>query len=208
VKTDHRVTLDDLMRALWEKFGKPGGRLDGYVDNPYTTDDVRRTLGEIAGDQTFADDFFRRYIQGREVVDYESLLARAGLVWRPLSSTRASIGVVRLQEASNGVRLAAASPFGSAIYRAGLDRDDVIVSVDDVAVRDAASFLRVLDRYKPGQAVPVAFERNGRRQTTSVTIEEDRRRELVPAESNGATLTDAQRRFRATWLSSAARNSF
>src|SRR5678816_1651033 len=62
VRTDQRVTLDDLMRALWEKFGKPGGRQIGYVDNPYSIDDVRKTLGQIAGDQTFADEFFRKYI--------------------------------------------------------------------------------------------------------------------------------------------------
>jgi predicted metalloprotease with PDZ domain len=208
VQTDHRVTLDDLMRALWAKFGKPGGRLAGYVDNPYTSDDVRRTLGEIVGNQMFADEFFRRYIQGRDVVDYETLLAKAGLVWRPVSSSRASIGVLRLQEVPNGVRLAAASPFGSAAFNAGLDRDDVIVAVGEVDVRDAAGFSRSIERYTPGQSVPITFERNGRRQVASVTIEEDRRRELVPAENTGVTLTEAQRRFRTMWLSPSPRNSF
>jgi len=37
---------------------------------------------------------------------------------------------------------------------------------------------------------------------------EDPRLELVPIEETGQPLTDAQRRFRELWLSSAARNSF
>jgi predicted metalloprotease with PDZ domain len=208
VQTDHRVTLDDLMRALWQKFGKPGGRLTGYVDTPYTGDDVRQVLGEVSGDQAFADEFFRRFIQGHELVDYESLLARAGLSWRRVSPGSASMGLLRIQDGAVGVRLAGDTPMGSPAYVAGLDRDDVIVALGNVAVRDASGFLRALSSYKPGQRVPVSYERHGERQTTTVLVEEDPRRELVPLENSGGSLTDAQRRFRDAWLSSAARNSF
>jgi predicted metalloprotease with PDZ domain len=207
-RTDQRVTLDDLMRALWQKFGKPGGQLAGYVDHPYSNDDVRMTLGEITGDQSFADDFFRRYIQGHDVVDYESLLARAGLLWRRVSPGRASLGLVRLQDGPAGARIVTATPMGSPAYAAGLDRDDIIVALGDVPIRDASGMLRALEREKPGRRVPLTFERNGQRQTTMVTLEEDPRRELVAAEEAGATLSEAQRRFREAWLSSAARNGF
>ena len=50
-RTDSRVSLDDFMRAMWERFGRPGGRREGYVDRPYTIDDaetgfeVRRAAG-------------------------------------------------------------------------------------------------------------------------------------------------------------------
>ena len=207
-QTDHRVTLDDLMRALWQKFGKPGGQLTGYVDHPFTNDDVRTTLGEIADDQSFADDFFRRYIQGHDVVDYESLLARAGLLWRRIRPGGASIGLVRLQDGPAGARLVSATPMGSPLYVAGLDRDDIIIALGDMAVRDASGMVRALEREKPGRRLPITFERNGQRQTATITLDEDPRRELVPVENTGATLTDAQRRFREAWLSSAARNGF
>ncbi len=206
-QTDQHVTLDDLMRALWQKFGKPGGQRTGYVDHPYSIDDVRNTLGELAGDQSFADDFFRRYIQGHDIVDYESLLARAGLLWRRISPGRASLGLVRLQDGPGGALLLA-TPMGSPAYAAGLDRGDVIIGMGDVAIRDGSGILRALEREKPGRRVPITFERNGQRQMTMVTLEEDPRRELVPAENTGATLTEAQRRFREAWLSSAARNGF
>jgi hypothetical protein len=52
------------------------------------------------------------------------------------------------------------------------------------------------------------FERRGARVTSVIRLVPDPRVELVTAEETGQTLTDAQRRFRAAWLNSAAGNSF
>jgi predicted metalloprotease with PDZ domain len=207
-QSDSHVTLDDLMRALWQKHGKPGGRLGGYVDNPYSNDDVRRALGEVSGNQAFADDFFRRYVQGHDLLDYEPLLERAGLLWRPVKPGAASIGLLRMQDAPRGAQIVAPAPLGSPAYAAGLDREDVIVAIADASVRDSAGLQRALSGYKPGQRVAITFERNGQRSTTTVTLEEDPRRELIPIERTGRSLTDAQQRFRDAWLSSASRNTF
>jgi predicted metalloprotease with PDZ domain len=81
-RSDGRVTLDDYMRALWNKFGRSASRRPGYVESPYTLADLRATLAEVAGDAAFATQFFARYIEGHDVVDYARLLARAGLVLR------------------------------------------------------------------------------------------------------------------------------
>ena len=81
-RSDGRITLDDYMRALWNKFGRSASRRPGYVDSPYTLADLRATLAEISGDAAFATQFFTRYIEGRDVVDYARLLSRAGLVLR------------------------------------------------------------------------------------------------------------------------------
>ena len=56
--------------------------------------DLRDVLADVSGDRAFADDFFDRYIQGREVVDYEPLLARAGLAAAKAQS-RAAPGSAR-----------------------------------------------------------------------------------------------------------------
>ena len=70
------------MRAMWTKFGKPGGPAEGMVGRPYTMQDARDCLAEVSGDREFADEFFDRYIQGRDVVDYAALLEKAGLLLR------------------------------------------------------------------------------------------------------------------------------
>ena len=103
-RTDSRLSLDDFMRAMWRKYGKPGGSREGYVDHPYTIADAEATLAEVSGDRAFARDFFARYIQGHEVADYARLLARAGFVVRKRNAGRAWLGDVRL-ESRSGVRV-------------------------------------------------------------------------------------------------------
>ena len=76
------MSLDDFMRAMWRKYGKPGGSREGYVDRPYTIADAEATLAEVSGDRAFAREFFARYIQGHDVADYARLLARAGFTVR------------------------------------------------------------------------------------------------------------------------------
>ena len=73
-RTDGKVTLDDFMRALWTKFGLSAAKTAGLVETPYTIDDLKATLGSVAGDAAFANDFFARYIEGRETADYGACL--------------------------------------------------------------------------------------------------------------------------------------
>jgi predicted metalloprotease with PDZ domain len=201
-RSDGKVTLDDFMRAMWRAHGKPGGRVPGVVDHPYTTADARKALAEVSGDSAFADDFFARFIQGRDVVDYRRLLARAGLVLRPSSPGQAFAGDLRLQDGQNGVLISAAVPFGSPAYDAGLERDDRIVSIGGRDVTSAADVDRVIRERKPGDHLPLVFLRRGQRVAASVRLIEDPRQDLVPGEQLGQPPSDAQRRFREQWLSS------
>jgi predicted metalloprotease with PDZ domain len=86
-RSDGRVTLDDYMRALWTRFGRSAAARPGYVASPYTLADLRTTLAEVSGDAGFATDFFERYIEGRDVVEYARLLSRAGFLLRPRTSS-------------------------------------------------------------------------------------------------------------------------
>ena len=206
-RSQGKVTLDHFMRALWQKHGRPGGRVPGTVDHPYTVADARAVLAEVSGDAAFAEDFFARYIEGREVVDYRRLLARAGFVLRAASPGAGFAGELRLQDGADGVRVNAAVPFGSPAYNAGLERDDVIVSVGGAPASSAVDVDRAIRSGKPGQPLPIVFTRRGERVTATLQLVADPRQDLLPAEQAGATLTADQRRFREAWLSS-ARNAF
>ncbi len=81
-RSNDRVTLDDFMKLLWERHGRPGGGVPGYVDRPYSFEDVKDALATVSGDDRFADTFLARYVRGHEVPDFAPLLARAGLVLR------------------------------------------------------------------------------------------------------------------------------
>ena len=207
-RTDGQVTLDQYMQALWQKYGKPGGRASGYVDRPYTMTDLKDTLAAVSGDARFADDFFARFIQGRDVVNYGRLLARAGFALRLAAPGRAFAGQLRLQDVRGRPRVTAAVPFGSPAYQAGLERDDVILAVAGRDVTSAADFGRAISRRRPGDQVAILFERRGQRVTGMLRLVEDPRIEIVRAEAAGRTLSEEQRQFRDAWLRSPARNLF
>ena len=81
-KSDGKITADDYMRALWARFGRPGQKEPGKVATAYSIDGLKETLATVSGDRNFANDFFSKYVEGRDVVDYTRLLARAGLIMR------------------------------------------------------------------------------------------------------------------------------
>jgi predicted metalloprotease with PDZ domain len=203
-RSDGKVTLDHFMRALWQQFGKSGQRTPGYVERPYTMGDLEATLASISRDAAFANDFFSRYIQGHEIVDYARLLGRAGLVVRPRHPGAAFMGDVDLQ-GGDGVRVTQSVPFESPAYKAGLERDDVIVSIGGVTANAPEDVTNALSQHKPGSSVPIVFRRRGKEISGNLRLVEDPRIEVVPAEQAGQSLTEGQRRFRQQWLSSGRR---
>ena len=199
-RSEGLIGLDDYMRAMWRVHGKPSGTVPGVVETPYTLADARMRLAEVSGDAAFADYFFTRYIVGREAVDYGPLLERAGLVLEKRSPGQASLGSVRYEYSSDGARLAASSPFGSPVYAAGLDRGDLLVSLDGEAIRSAEALQQVLERRRPGDQISVTFVRRGERVPITVTLvlQEDPELQIVEDRS----LDAAERTFRASWLAS------
>ena len=96
-------------------------------------------------------------------------------------------------------------PLGSPAHKAGLARDDEIVSLGGTRVSRAAEVEAITVASKPGDRVPVVFARRGARLSAQLELVENPRIEVVTAEDAGQTLTDDQRRFREQWLSSAGR---
>jgi predicted metalloprotease with PDZ domain len=191
-----RVSLDDYMRAMWRAHGRPGGREPGLVARPYTMADARARLADVS-DQAFADRFFDRYVEGREIPDYARLLEPAGLVVRPRSAGTAWTGVTvdasgRVTAPQNLV------PWGTPAFDAGLAHGDVIVTVDQRPFSLAA-----FERQRPGDRVALEVRQpGGRIAVLTLTFGEDPRLDAVPVETAGGTLTGPMRAFRAAWLGS------
>jgi predicted metalloprotease with PDZ domain len=201
-RTQGRVTLDHFMRELWTRYGRPGGPHPGLVAKPYTMDDLQSTLASVSGDEAFAREFFRRYIEGHEVVDYAALLGAAGIALRPLAPGQPSVGPVRLLDSPSGVRVATAVAFGSSLYEAGIDRDDVIVAVGGRAIATVTAWNEMLQSRKPGDSAPIEFRRRSGMGRGTLKINQDPRVQAVPLEKTGQALTSGQRAFREAWLNS------
>jgi predicted metalloprotease with PDZ domain len=195
------ITLDHYMRAMWVRYGKPGGPAEGVVGHPYTIEDARSCLADVSGDRAFANDFFDRYIQGREVVDYETLLGKAGLLLRKRNPRRAWIGPLRLSVEAGSARVSSPTIEGTPAYAAGLDEDDEVTMLDGEALRSAAQVEEILRRHKPGETLHVRIRRDRAPLDLVITTAEDPRLELVPAEGN-RPLTLSERTLRDAWLKS------
>ncbi len=196
LRTRFDASLDDFMREMWRAHGKPG--------KPYTLDDVRATLGRVAQDPAFAAEFFERYIAGRDVVDYDALLAGAGFVLRRAAPGRPTLGRVRLEFRDGHALVASPTLIGTPLYEAGIDRGDRILTLDGRPVAAEADVAAVLAAHAPGDAIAITFEQRGRTGSATLTLAEDPTLEVVTFETAGRPVTDEIRAFRAAWLGSRA----
>jgi predicted metalloprotease with PDZ domain len=198
-RSNGMLSLDDFMRAMWRAHGKPGGPEPGLVAKPYTLKDARDRLAEVSGDRAFADEFFDKYIEGREAVDYARVLQRAGYLFRKRNPGAAWIGQLSID--GNGT-IASLVGWGTPAFEAGLDQGDVIVDVEGKPMSGGA-LQAALKTKKPGDRLTITFKRRGGATgTATITTKEDPACEAVAIESAGGTLTPAQQAFRDAWLGS------
>ena len=202
-RSNGKIRGDDYMKALWARFGRPGQKEAGKVASAYSIDGLKETLATVSGDRNFANEFFSKFVEGRQLVDYTALLARAGLVMRKRAPGRAFAGLVELSAGGSALRVNGLVPWESPLYRAGVAEDDQLINIAGTALTSMASWDRALARHKPGDRVPLRFvRRSGETVNGTLVLDEDPRIEILPIEKTGGTLTDDQRRFRESWLSS------
>ncbi len=158
-RSNGKLSLDDYMQAMWRVHGKPGGPQPGLVAKPYTLADARARLAEVSGDRAFADEFFDKYVEGRDVADYARLLLRAGYVLKKRNPGAAWLGPGESRRQQRDDQHPDC-PGARHAFDAGLDQGDVIVDVDGKAM--AAGVLQAaVKARKPGDRLTVTYKRRG-----------------------------------------------
>ena len=192
------LSLDDLMQAMWQDFGKP--------EIPYTLPDLENTLAEVTGSPDFAGQFFERYIYDGKLIKLDSLLERAGFLLRKVNPERAAIdwGDSKIDFSGGTARVVKNTLIGSPLYNAGIDRGDLIREMDGQELNDARTLNRVLAAHNPGDTLRVTYRSLGDEYTSKIKLIEDPRLELVTFEQAGREVTDEVQRFRDAWLGSRA----
>ncbi|RYF15708.1 MAG: M61 family peptidase, partial [Flavobacteriales bacterium] len=197
LRAEFKLTLDDYMRALWKAHGKP--------EIAYTMLDLEKVLAQLTKSPNFATEFFRDYVHGTAKNDYAKLLLNAGLVLRKANPNKAYAGFGRVNF-ENGKATLGQTIQGTPAYDAGLDVDNVLISLDGVEIKDQAGLTQVTDNHKPGDVVEVKYSYRGMEKTTKLTFSEVPTLELVSIEKTGGTLTPAMQTFRDNWLNSQIKN--
>ncbi|MDR2788392.1 MAG: PDZ domain-containing protein [Candidatus Accumulibacter sp.] len=146
--TSGRVSLDDVMRALWRRFGQTGiGVGDG---------DIRSIAEELSG--LALERFFAQTIHGTRDIPLGKLLAPFGirLAW---GKSRAPALGVKTGNEGDKLRLATVYDGGPA-QEAGLSAGDTLVAVEGLRVT-AGNLDALLSRRKPGDVLTIhAFRRD------------------------------------------------
>jgi predicted metalloprotease with PDZ domain len=150
-KTAGRVSLDDVMTALWRRHGQTGVGVD--------EDTVRQIAEELSGAKLKR--FFASAVDGTDDLPLKRLLARFGvaLAWESEKAGQtASLGVKTAAEGKE-VRLATVYD-GGAAQAAGLAAGDLLVAIDGLRATPA-SLDQLLARRSPGDLLAIhAFRRD------------------------------------------------
>jgi predicted metalloprotease with PDZ domain len=198
LRSKYDKTLDGFMRAMWSKFGSHQGNYTPL--RPYTTDDLRITLGEYTGDAKFANDFFANYVQGRQAIDYAPLLARAGMLLRLAAAGQATLGPIALSYDSTGATVRAPTLENMSFYNAGIENGDRILELDGKPLTSFTALQQLNAAHKPGDAVSIRYVQRGMTKSGTIRFLEDPRLEVVLYEDANMSVTPAMTAFRNAWV--------
>lgn len=207
LQTRYNKTLDAFMQAMWKRFGK--------TEIPYTVATMQETLAGIT-DAKFAGDFFSKYINGHEQIDYASLMAKAGYEIKNPNAGKATMGIFTgggfggrtiSGNASSEEKLTIErnTTRGTAAYEAGLDTGDELLKLDGNDVKSQADVTKFVNSKKPGDAVTVTYKHRGVEKTTTLVLKEQTGVTLVPVESTNKTVTAEMQKIRDSWFTSKAK---
>ena len=195
-KSNGGKSLDDVLRYLYQEFYKK--------NRNYTPEDFQKTAEMMAGSSL--EEFFTKYVRGREELDYDASLAAAGLrLDRGITTDgakpveRAYFGADTAQESDRLIvrRVYAGSP----AYDQGLNTGDQIVALNNVRVTKEFFDARIAEK-KPGELLNLTIFRFD--DLSTLLIKLGSRTEGTYRIMPLATQTESQKRIYQSWLGTAA----
>jgi predicted metalloprotease with PDZ domain len=195
-KSKGQHSLDDVMRGAYDDFYLKTPAATYYLKGRgYTIEDFAGVVSRIAG--TDMSGWFAKYVRGVEKLPYDESLAAVGLRLVSTSANQSNTAGIALDRRdSQNTRLGTLRA-GSPAEEAGLQEGDILVSIGGTQV-SRGNWLSALNRYKPGDRVPVTIRRFHRTQDLTIQLgppdEYEYKIEELPSASPEA------RRLRAAWL--------
>ena len=168
-KTSGTKSLDDVMLALWQRFGR-----DFYptVGRGVTEKEVEALFDEISGMKLKS--LFERYVRGTEDIPVAKLYAPFGVKLADERKSAKPSFDAGLGRDGADCKLTQVHE-GGAAHKAGLSAGDVVIALDGLRVSGAPGGLDgMLARFKVGDTVAVHAFRRDELMTFSVSLQGDR----------------------------------
>lgn len=183
-RTENRRSLDDVMRALWERYGE--------TDVPYLPSDVEAVAEEIA--ESDLSEFFERHLRTPGETDLAPYLAHAGL-GLAVSSQTSSLQA-RTAPHDGGLMVEDVRA-GGAAQNAGLMAGDLIVAIGGNRASETL-LTQIAAQWLPDEVVPVHFFRGDQLCETMLRLGADIRYVIEPLPA----VNELQAAIQASWLAS------
>lgn len=191
-QTGHRKSLDDVMRLLWQRFGR-----DFYRGKPVGVEEgeVEALIAEATGVQL--GELFAQAVHGTRDLPLETLLEPFGVTIAPEPDKNGKPSLGARVRGGADCTLAAVHE-GSAAQKAGLSAGDVLIALDGLRVT-GTNLDALLARYQPGAKVEVHAFRRDELRTAQLKLDgpEVSRYKLAATDKRPAA-----RKARERWLAS------
>ncbi len=187
------ISLDDLMKAMWIKHGK--------TEKSYSNKDIEATLVEVCKDESFVINFFQNHIYGNQLPDFEALFDKIGYKLIKKNPDKPGLGFVRLKFEGDTATLLSTPLVGSGLYEAGVNKGDLILTIDDQPVTSYPELNFIIGTRKIGDELNVEYVHLGKRKNGTFKLKEENQLVLVPKERFSIRLKEEEEDLRSKWLS-------
>lgn len=165
--TKGKASLDQVMKAMYEQC-KIKGR--GYTDAEF-----KSMVEKISG--TSFTDFWAKYVNGTDTIDYKKYLAYAGINVKDEARKEAYLGIAT--KVTEGHIIISAVSRNSAAWADGLNVNDELIGVDGKYAEPAIEKMSVMKQKKAGDVVRFQLRRDGLEKEISVTLKASPNVQLV-----------------------------
>lgn len=184
--------LDQLMRQMWLRYGKPEISYDAVA--------LHKQLAEVSGDAKFADSFFKEQINQSQLPDFKALFAEFGLLLQVAEPNKAFAGPLSFRQDGSALIVASRPLFNSAWAKAGVGLGDHLLQLGEYPISSSQDVDLAMKNAKPGDKLAIKFSSKGEVFTSELLLSQDPRLELV----HNTQASAAQIKRRNDWLASQA----
>ena len=180
------LTLDNFMQKLWTTFGKTA--------RSYKVSDLQPVLSQLTN-STYANAFFNKYVYGHQAINYAPLFEKAGYTLKNVTPGKPWAG--RVNFAQNKPQLTGNTVINTPLYNAGIDVDDIIVSVDGNTINASEDFNRVISNHSAGEKITISYNHRGNLIDTTMVLQENPMLELF---NSNEGLNESKNSFKKSWI--------
>ncbi len=151
-------SLDDVLRRLWQDFGKS--------ETGFTAQQLESMIADVADENL--SDFFQRYLHTTEELPLQDYLAPFGLEIKALCDRQLPYVGLRLAT-EHGREIVKFTEADSPAYDAGIDPGDEILAIDHLRL-SAGQWADRLASYQPGDEISIAYFHQDELRSSRITL--------------------------------------